>query len=49
MGNTLMLNKQFDRALEHFRSGLRHDPHNVTLQRNLSVARDIANSARRTQ
>ena len=49
MGNTLMLNKQFDRALEHFHSGLRHDPNNVTLQRNLSVARDIIKSARRAQ
>ena len=49
MGNTLMLNKQFDRALKHFHSGLRYEPNNVTLQRNLSVARDIIQSARRTQ
>lgn len=49
MGNTLMLTKQFDRALGHFHIGLRHDPDNVTLQRNLSVARDIVNSARRSQ
>ena len=46
LGNTLMLRKDFSRAIGHFRQGLRHDPDNAKLRRNLAAAREIAAAAK---
>ena len=42
LGISLMLRKEFSRAIAHFQQGLRHDPDNAKLRRNLALAQEIA-------
>lgn len=46
LGNTHMLRRQYDLAIDRFRRGLRFDPDNARLRRNLAVAQEIMAKSR---